>query len=90
MVIVDHFSRKAVGFAVFREQPTSKEVTAVLDNAVEQTAKAPKYIISDKGRQFFCNHYKGWCADKNINPRFGAVGKHGSIAITERFIKSLK
>jgi putative transposase len=90
MVIVDHFSRKAVGFAVFREQPTSKDVTAVLDNAVERAGKAPKYIISDKGRQFFCNHYKGWCTDNSIKPRFGAVGKHGSIAITERFIKSLK
>lgn len=90
MVIVDHFSRKAVGFAVFRKQPTSEAVTAVLDKAVEQTGKAPKYIISDKGRQFFCNHYKNWCPANSIKPRFGAVGKHGSIAITERFIKSLK
>jgi len=26
----------------------------------------------------------------NIKPRFGAVGKHGSIAVTERVIKTLK
>ncbi len=26
----------------------------------------------------------------NVKPRFGAVGKHGSIAITERVIKTLK
>ena len=26
----------------------------------------------------------------NIKPRFGAIGKHGSIAATERMIKTLK
>jgi putative transposase len=90
MVIVDHFSRKAVGFAVFRKQPTSEDVTAVLDKAVERTGKAPKYIISDQGSQFHCANYKNWCKKRNVGFRFGAVGKHGSIAITERFIKSLK
>jgi len=89
-VIVDHFSRKSVGFALFRKQPTSEDVTTVLDNAVEKAGKAPKYIISDKGKQFDCGNYKNWCSGNNIKPRFGAVGKHGSIAITERFIKSLK
>ncbi|MCF6177199.1 MAG: integrase core domain-containing protein [Victivallaceae bacterium] len=88
--VASWLKRKAVGFAVFRKQPTSKDVTAVLDKAVEQNGKAPKYIISDKGRQFFCANYKNWCSRNNIKPRFGAVGKYGSIAITERFIKSLK
>ena len=71
LVIVDHFSRKAVGFAVFKKQPSSEEVTAALDNA-----------IAKNGRN--------WCLENELRPRFGAVGKHGSIAITERFIKSLK
>jgi transposase InsO family protein len=30
------------------------------------------------------------CAARGIKPRFGAVGQHGSIAIVERFILSLK
>src|SRR3989339_1511236 len=89
-VIVDHFSRKSVGFALFRKQPTSGDVRAALERAVKITGKAPKYIISDKGVQFFCDDYKDWCRVNNVKPRFGAVGKHGSIAITERFIKSLK
>lgn len=89
-VIVDHFSRKSIGFALFKKQPTSEDVTAILNNAIEKTGGKPKYIISDKGVQFYCNNYKNWCSENNIKPRFGAVGKHGSIAITERFIKTLK
>ncbi|MDQ7780797.1 MAG: integrase core domain-containing protein [Planctomycetota bacterium] len=33
---------------------------------------------------------KAWCKRKGILPRFGAVGKHGSIAVIERFVRSLK
>ena len=54
-------------------------------------AKAkPKHLITDKGPQFWCTGFKEWCRRKNIKPRFGAVGKHGSIAVTERLILTLK
>ena len=33
---------------------------------------------------------KGWCKRKAIRPRYGAVGKHGSIAVVERFIRTMK
>jgi hypothetical protein len=89
-VIVDHFSRKGVGFAIFKKQPTSEEITAVLDKAVQRNGRAPKYTVTDKGCQFHCKNYENWCQENDIKPRFGAVGKHGSIAVTERFIKSLK
>jgi putative transposase len=89
-VIIDHFSRKAVGFAVFRKNPTSREITGVLNSAIRRTGKTPKYIITDKGTQFNCVNYKSWCRKKKIKPKYGAVGKYGSIAIVERFIKSMK
>jgi len=50
----------------------------------------PKYLISDKGGQFWCKEFKDWCRPRQIKPRFGAVGKHGSIAVIERFIGTLK
>jgi len=50
----------------------------------------PKHIILDKDSIFFCGAFKKWCKRKKIKPRFGAVNKHGSIAVIERFIKSLK
>jgi transposase InsO family protein len=50
----------------------------------------PKHIISDKGSVFtggaFCMFLREW----GIEQRFGAVGKHGSIAVTERVIKTFK
>lgn len=49
-----------------------------------------KYIISDKGGQFWCVGYKRWCKRKGIKPRFGAIGKHGSIAVIERFNRTFK
>ncbi len=47
-------------------------------------------MICDKGKQFWCESFKDWCEGKGIWPRFGAVGKKGSIAVIERFIGSLK
>jgi len=43
-----------------------------------------------KGPQFFCRAFKKWCKRKNIRPRYGAVGQYGSIAVIERFIRSMK
>ena len=33
---------------------------------------------------------RSWCQRKGIRPRYGAVGKHGSIAVVERAIRTLK
>ncbi len=84
------FQRKAVGFAVFKKNPASSEITSMLDKAARRAGKRPKYIITDKGSQFDCENYRNWCKRKKIKPRYGAVGKYGSIAIVERFIKSMK
>jgi transposase InsO family protein len=50
----------------------------------------PKYIISDKGPQFWCKASMRWCRRRKIRPRFAAVGHYGSIAVAERFIRTLK
>ena len=78
-VVIDHFSRRAMGVGVFRKQPTSIEIRAFLGRAMQQAAAVPKYVISDKGSQFWCDGFKGWCKRKGIKPRFGAVGQSGSI-----------
>jgi putative transposase len=89
-VVVDHFSRVVVGFAVFFRRPTSEEVQRSLSLAVSRVGRSPKYVITDKGRQFWCDSFKRWCRLKGIRPRFGAVGEHGSLAVVERFIRSMK
>ena len=89
-VVIDHFSRRAMGFAVFQKDPASRDVRSFLGRAMHQAKVIPKYLICDKGKQFCCQGFKDWCRRKGIRPRFGAVGQHGSIAVVERFIQTVK
>ena len=57
---------------------------------MHQAQAKPKYLICDKGKQFWCKGFKDWCRRKGIRPWFGAVGQHGSIAVVERFIQTVK
>src|SRR5207244_2804387 len=34
--------------------------------------------------------FRDWCQRHGIKPRYGAIGKQGSIAVVERFILTLK
>ena len=61
-----------------------------LGHSIAGTGRSPKYVVCDKGSQFWNDGFKGWCRRKKIRPRFGAVGQHGSIAVVERFILTLK
>jgi transposase InsO family protein len=88
VVAIDHFSRRAMGATVFKKQPTSIQIRTFLGRLWAKTK--PKYIICDKGAQFWCDAFKTWCKRKGVKPRFGAIGKHGSIAVVERFIRTLK
>jgi transposase InsO family protein len=89
-VALDHFSRRCVGIPVFKRAPTSAAVRAFLGRAIHTAGQAPKYLICDKGAQFWCPGFKGWCNRRRIKPRVGAVGQHGSIAVVERFILTFK
>jgi transposase InsO family protein len=94
-VVFDHFSRSPIDFRVFRTNPTAVEIAELLDSAVERAGCAPRHIISDKGSQFWhgdgpSETYGAWCKRHGVKPRFGAVGKKGSIAILERFWRSMK
>ncbi len=87
---VDHYSRRVMGFTLFKKPPTSVEVRFFLGGAMSKTGASPKYLVCDKGGQFWNPAFKRWCRRKNIDPRYGAVGKYGSIALMERFIRSFK
>ena len=84
-------SPRSVGCGVFRSRPTSAEVTAVLDRIISAEQTRPKHVIVDQGTEFKCEHFEHvWCQAQDILPRFGAVGQHGSIAVVERFHRTLK
>ena len=88
-VLVDHFSRKSIAAGEFKNWPRSSDITDWLDGIIKSVGQNPKYLITDQGSQFR-EKYRDWCTARGIKPRFGAVGQHGSIAIVERFILSLK
>jgi len=90
-VVLDHHSRRCMGVTVFNKQPTSEQVRAFLGREIHNADATPKYIICDKDPQFWCEGFRRWCKRRGIEPPpYGAVGKHGSISVVERFIKTLK
>jgi transposase InsO family protein len=89
-VVIDQVSRVCVGFAVFSAIPSSAEVQRFLERAIRASDSTPKYVVTDKGKQFWCRSFKCWCKCRNIRPRYGRIGEPASIAIVERFIRSMK
>ncbi len=91
VLVLDHYSRRVMGFAISRKAPTSVAIRACLGRAIASAGVAPRHLISDKGSPFWpCRGYKRWCTRRGIRPRFGALGKHGSIAVIERAIRTIK
>jgi transposase InsO family protein len=87
--VPDHASRAVVGFAAYKTRPESKAMCALLGRAIRSAGAKPSHVITDKGREFFCARFKRWCRRRGIRLRFGAVGKHGSVVVIERFIRSV-
>jgi len=79
-----------MGFSVFPKRPKSLAVRSLLGRMIARASAIPKYLICDKDSIFWCADFKRWCRRKRIRPRYGAVGQHGSIAVIERFIKTMK
>ncbi|MHC4093921.1 MAG: transposase [Planctomycetota bacterium] len=89
-IAVDHYSKCAIGFGVFPKRPTSLAVRCFLGRIIARANATPKYVLCDQDSIFWCEEFKRWCRRKRIRPRYGAVGQHGSIAVIERFIRSMK
>ena len=90
-LVIDHYSRRCMGFAIFKRMPTSLQVRQFLDRTIKKSGATPKHLVCDQGTQFTDKQFKKWCKNKlGRKPRYGAVGEHGSIAVIERFIRTLK
>ena len=89
-IVVDHFSRRAMGTAHFKKEPSAREVTTFLDRICRKIGRRPGHLITDHGPQFTADAFIAWCHRRGIQQRFGAIGKYGSLAVIERFIRSMK
>jgi len=89
-VVIDHFSRRIIGFAAFTQNPTSVAVRQLLGRVIPEVGASPSHLITDHGTQFTDEGFRRWCRRRGIRQRFGAVGKYGSIAVIERLIRTMK
>ena len=87
-VAIDHFSRKVMSVSPL-EGRNAGWINNALEGAIEKYG-APKHIISDQASVFTGDVFAELLDTYHMKPRLGAVGKHGSIAVTERVIKTLK
>ena len=87
-VVIDHFSRKVMA-TVPLEGRNAGWINNALESAIEKHG-APKHIISDQAGVFTGNVFAELLDTYHIKQRLGAIGKHGSISVTERVIKTLK
>jgi transposase InsO family protein len=87
-VVIDHFSRKVVCAAPL-EGRNAGWINNALESAIEKHG-APRYIISDQYGVFIGDAFAELLHRWSVKPRLGAIGRHGSIAVTKRVIKTLK
>lgn len=88
LVAIDHFSRNVVACWPL-EGPNAGWVVGALEDAFVQHG-APRHLISDQEGVFISDAFREVLIQWNVKQRFGAVGQHGSIAVTERVILTLK
>ena len=87
-VVIDHFSRKVMSVTPL-EGPNAGWINNALESGIEKHG-APKHIISDQARVFTGKVFAKLLESYHIKPRLGAIGKHGSISVTERVNKTMK
>ncbi len=88
LVAIDHFSR-AVMVVVPLEGPNAGWVVEAMEEAFVQHG-APRHLVSDQEKVFISEVLADLLYQWNVKHRLGAVGKRGSIAVTERVILTLK
>jgi putative transposase len=88
LVAIDHFSRKVVA-CCHLEGPNAGWVEEALEAAFLRHG-SPRHIITDQEGVFTGKVFEDLLWRWDVKQRFGAVGKHGSIAVTERVIRTLK
>ena len=47
----------------------SLDVRAMLGRAITATGKAPRHLVCDRGPQFDCDGFRGWCRSRHRSSR---------------------
>jgi len=88
LVAIDHYSGKIVA-CCHLEGPNAGCVVGALEEAFSRHGP-PRHLITDRERVFISDVFGDLLRHWNVKQRLGAVGKHASIAVSERVILTLK
>jgi len=88
LVAIDHYSR-AVMAVVPLEGPNAGWLVDAMEEAFARHGP-PRHLVSDQEKVLISEVLSDLLQQWNVKHRFGAVGRHGSIAVTERVILTLK
>lgn len=94
-VVIDVFSRFPLAWRLLDNEPSAEEMASVLDVAVARARRlhpglSLAHFVTDKGACFTAAEFQDTVAWHGMKARFGAVGRHGSIALIERLWRGLK
>jgi transposase InsO family protein len=88
-VVFDVFSRTPLAARAFLREPSGQDIARLLRRAAERFG-APRHSVSDQGAQFTSRVFQRTLARLGIQHRYGAIGMTGSIALIERFFRTVK
>jgi transposase InsO family protein len=88
-VVLDVFSRAPLAAGVFYREPTGRDLARLLARTARRFGP-PRHSVSDQGAQFTSGSFRKALARLGVKHRYGAIGRTGSIAIIERFFRTLK
>jgi transposase InsO family protein len=87
--VFDAYSRMPLALRVFRAAPTALQVARLLASAVRRYGR-PRMLVTDHGGQFIADAFEAQLQRLDVEHRIGAVGLSGSIALLERYWRTLK
>lgn len=90
VAVIDLFSRKVLAIDVRRDVPTGRSVARMILGAVRRLGVAPKHLITDQGTQFLSKRFNACLKRLGIAHRYGGIRSPASIAVLERFWRSMK
>ena len=88
LVAIDHFSRMVTAVRPLKG-PNAGWVVGALEDAFLHHG-APKHIVTDQEGVFISDTFRDLLSPWRVKQRVGALGKHGSVAVTEPAILTLK
>jgi putative transposase len=87
--VIDAFSRRVLAIGFLRGEPNGRFAVRLLRRALARDG-TPTWLVSDKDRALRTKLVNGLLRHHGVRRRYGAVGRKGSIAVIERFWRSMK